>query len=422
MDKNTAPVAPEEKTESYADIKKIIQENKERKRKRDAKRMRKTIIIPSAIITTVVVCYLLVAFSNIPFISYWRGIWIETAMTTKSHQWLATALFPESVVRDVMANFTTNSGVVGGADGLKDNTPETAPTVPKPEEPVNTDPLDQQNLVVGGKDYAGNTVLVNDIEEGIVISEIIGNGYRGQILFVDDPSRVFIGHTVYKDNIGMRILDMMDEYGAVAGTNASGFYDSEGEGLGGSVVGLSASNGEFWGEYDASFASMVLTTDNKLVVGNIGDWGQYNIRDGMQFYPVLIADGVKQVKGSGGYGLQPRTAVGQRADGAICFLVIDGRNPTWSIGCTVGDLADILESYNIINAACCDGGASCCIAYDGKLTTKNCSLNPTIGRLLPNAFLVRSKTAESNGETTEETTVTTAPETTPETTPTTTLP
>lgn len=45
-----------------------------------------------------------------------------------------------------------------------------------------------------------------------------------------------------------------------------------------------------------------------------------------QFSPVLIADGVKQVSGSAGYGLQPRTAIGQRADGVIALLVIDGRD------------------------------------------------------------------------------------------------
>ena len=75
----------------------------------------------------------------------------------------------------------------------------------------------------------------------------------------------------------------------------------------------------------------------------------------------------------------------------IAFLVIDVRDPTWSIGCTVGDLADILEDYQMINASCCDGGASSCIAYNGKLTTKNCSWNPEVGRILPNAFMVRSK-------------------------------
>ncbi len=368
----------------------------EEEAKKKKKRLIKAIVIPSSVVAALVACYLVIAFSSIPFIAYWRTIWIETAMTTGTKQWLATAFFPESVINEVMKDFTTRTDVVGGGDALKPKDEDTTATDSETDAPAETDedpdPLGQNTLNVGDKDYAGNTVLVNDKEEGLVISEIIGDGYRGQIMLIDDPARVFVGTTVYKGDEGMRILDMMEVYGAVAGTNASGFRDPGGEGMGGEVAGLTMSNGVTWGKYNPNRSSMVLTTDNKLVVGNVGgDWENYNIRDGMQFYPVLIADGERQVSGSSGYGLQPRTAVGQREDGVICFLVIDGRDPTWSMGCTVGDMADILESYGIINAACCDGGASSCLAYGGELTTKNCSQNPTIGRLLPNAFMVRSK-------------------------------
>lgn len=365
--------------------------------KKKKKRLIKAIVIPSSIVAFLAAAYLVVAFSNIPFIAYWRTIWIETAMTTGTKQWLATAFFPESVVNDVMKDFKTNTDVVGGGDALRpkdeDTTSQSEETTNTPDSPdAPADPLCQNTLNVGDKDYAGNTVLVNDKEEGLVISEIIGNGFRGQIMLIDDPARVFIGTTVYKGSEGMRILDMMEVYGAVAGTNASGFRDPGGEGMGGEVAGLTMSNGKTWGKYNPNRSSMVITTDNKLVVGNVGGgWEEKNIRDGMQFYPVLIADGERQVSGSGGYGLQPRTAVGQREDGVMCFLIIDGRNPGWSMGCTVGDMADILESYGIINAACCDGGASSALAYGGELTTKNCSQNPSIGRLLPNAFMVRSK-------------------------------
>ena len=75
----------------------------------------------------------------------------------------------------------------------------------------------------------------------------------------------------------------------------------------------------------------------------------------------------------------------------IAFLVIDGRQPTWSIGCTMGDLVEILLRYDIMNAACCDGGSSCVLAYRGEVINRNTSKNPTLGRRLPNAFLVAPK-------------------------------
>ena len=215
-----------------------------------------------------------------------------------------------------------------------------------------------------------------------------------KIMLIDDPARVWVG--TIPDNLkgieGLRIKDMLKYHDAVAGINASGFNDPLENGLGGSPVGMCCSNGQYWGSYVNYYGSIVLTTSDKLVVGKIDIWDKYNIRDGIQFGPVLIANGETKVSGSAGYGIHPRTAIGQREDGVIAFLVIDGRSAI-SVGCTVGELAVILQKYNIVNAACCDGGASSLIAYNGEIITNNSSYNPSYGRLLPNAFLVKHKAA-----------------------------
>lgn len=339
--------------------------------------------------------YAVIVYSNNDFIAYWRTVWIETAMTTKSHLWLAEWFFPAEVIDSVMGNQNPTEDVVGGLDNLivldgsagYEDMPDYEEDIPRVD-----DILGQKKLKVGDKDYAGNTVLINDIEEGLVVSEIVGPNYKGQIMLIDDPSRVYIGMTQYPGITGMRILEMMEHYDAVAAVNASGFQDPNENGNGGEVVGMSLSQGQYWGEYAWYYGSIVLTNENKLVVGNIRNWDSYgNIRDGMQFSPVLIADGKKQVSGTSGYGIQPRTAVGQREDGVIVFLVIDGRDITHSIGCTVDDLAEELLKYGVINASSCDGGATTALAYKGKVLNKNCSLHPDLGRILPNAFMVRSK-------------------------------
>ncbi len=347
--------------------------------------------------------YAVIVYSNIPFIQYWRTIWIETAMSTKSHLWLAEWFFPEEIVNDVVGNKNSTNDVVGGGDSLvimegSAGYEDTHIKDGKDENQKNKDPLGQKDLSVGGLDKAGNTVLINDIEEGLVVSEIVGPSYKGQIMLIDDPSRVYIGMTQYPGVTGMRILDMMEHYGAVAGVNASGFQDPNENGNGGEVVGMSVSQGKYWGSYAWYYGSILITQENRLVVGNIVNWEQYgNIRDGMQFSPVLIADGKKQVNGSAGYGIQPRTAVGQTEDGIIAFLVVDGRNVAHSIGCTVDDMAEHLLDYGVINASSCDGGATTALAYKGKVLNKNCSLHPSLGRILPNAFLVKPK-AEASAE------------------------
>ena len=377
---------------------------------------KKYITIPICAVIVLVLSYPFLIFSNIPFIAYWRTIYIETAMTTADHQWLATAFIPKSVIDDVMSKKTDTSDVIGGSEHLTETTepsettdslddttaPETTDDVETtaPETDSETDVIDpddilgQANLKVGDKDYAGYTVSVNDIKQGIVISDISGQGYRGKVMLIDDPSRVYLGTTTMKGVEGLRIRAMMEEYGAIAGINASGFADPHESGTGGDINGLAYSDGEDWGEEVSYYGSILITEDDKLVVGNVRDWKNYEIRAGIQFGPVLIADGEAQIEGSGGYGIQPRTAIGQREDGVIVFLVVDGRNPTWSLGCTMGDLIEILQKYGVVNAACCDGGTSSVLAYNGEVINKNSSLNPDYGRSLPNAFLVAPKESE----------------------------
>lgn len=389
-DTNGVPFEEETVAIKHKNKKKLTPRDKREKRLRNRTRVLTVLL---CIFFSVSILYTFIVYTNIPFIKYWRTMWIETAMTTKSHLWLAEWFFPKDIIDEVvqLRKEEEHKDVVGGIENLEK--PEDKPQ----EKPVIDDILGQNNLFVGGKDYAGNTVLINDIEEGLFVSEIVGPSYKGQIMLIDDPSRVYVGMTQYPGVTGMRILDMMDHYGAVAGVNASGFKDPEENGNGGEVVGMSVSQGKYWGDYVYHYGSIVLTNENKLVVGNVYNWNEYgNVRDGMQFSPVLIADGEKKVSGSSGYGIQPRTAVGQREDGVIAFLVIDGRNMTHSIGCTVDDMANELLKYGIINASSCDGGATTALAYRGRVLNKNCSLNPTLGRILPNAFLVRPKAEMEN--------------------------
>ena len=51
--------------------------------------------------------YVFLVYSNIPFIEKWRTIYIETAMGTMTHQWLATAFLPGDVIDSVMTDRTS---------------------------------------------------------------------------------------------------------------------------------------------------------------------------------------------------------------------------------------------------------------------------------------------------------------------------
>ena len=78
--------------------------------------------MPLIVIASLTLVYSVLVFSPIPFIAYWRGIWIETAMTTADHQWLATAFIPKGVIDKVMNGKKDTSDVIGGKDFLDETT------------------------------------------------------------------------------------------------------------------------------------------------------------------------------------------------------------------------------------------------------------------------------------------------------------
>jgi len=111
-----------------------------------------------------------------------------------------------------------------------------------------------------------------------------------------------------------------------------------------------------------------------------------NLREVVAFGPNLIVDGKSVVKGDGGWGIAPRTAIGQMADGTVIFVVIDGRQPTWSIGATLRDLMHVFEDYHAVNAVNLDGGSSSELVYNGKVMNRLWNIFGE--RYIPTAFVV----------------------------------
>ena len=106
---------------------------------------------------------------------------------------------------------------------------------------------------------------------------------------------------------------------------------------------------------------------------------------------MLVYDGIKAVEGSAGWGISPRSAIGQTKDGQVLLLVVDGRQPGYSIGCTMGDLADIMLRYDAYQACNLDGGSSSIMYYNGRKITKPSSGDKENGRYLPDAFTVAAR-------------------------------
>jgi exopolysaccharide biosynthesis protein len=228
------------------------------------------------------------------------------------------------------------------------------------------------------------------LSEGIWLVDITGPNYRGVLMIVEDPTRVFVGTPEHLGDSGSTLEEMVAYYDAIAGINAGGFYDPGGTGNGGIPDGIVIANGELaWGH--PGTVSNVIGFDGTgiLHVGTMSaqEALDRDIRWACTFTPSLIINGQPEHSWQVTDGsVNPRTAIGQRADGAVLLLVIDGRHIS-SIGATYEDLIRILLEYGAINASNLDGGSSSKMIYEGEALNENASVIGSRG--LPTSFLVR---------------------------------
>ena len=238
--------------------------------------------------------------------------------------------------------------------------------------------------------------LIDEDGDGIIVEEVKGEGYSGYMMIVLDPSRVIVGSDPdYFGDCGFTVEEMVQRFDAVAGTNAGGFYDPDGKGNGSIPDTMVVFEGKVYCAGNGIRKGFVGIDSNHIlhVATRIteAEIKEKDIRYGVCFGPVLIVNGEPCELDSG--GVNPRTAIGQRSDGAILMLVIDGRQVI-SMGATMHDLVDIMMDYGAVNACNLDGGSSTLMWYDGDYVN-NCA--SVIGiRPVPTAILVL-KEGDGNG-------------------------
>ncbi|HIR32518.1 MAG TPA: phosphodiester glycosidase family protein [Candidatus Faecousia faecavium] len=248
--------------------------------------------------------------------------------------------------------------------------------------------------------------------DGIRIESYSGDTYNAHIMIVKDPSQVYMGISTEKFSTsipGKRLNAVIEEEGALAAINAGAFNDdgTASASVGSCPLGLVMSGGKcVWtsGKQPGLEGFAGFNTDNILVVSKTNlsqsEAEQLNIRDGCCFGPALIING--EINGeayNSNSGLNPRTAIGQRADGAVIFVCIDGRQ-TSSMGGTYADIIDIMVEYGAVNACNMDGGSSSIMYYRdtygrygeaGQVQMiNNYSLLQSQPRRMPNYWLVRA--------------------------------
>ena len=217
-----------------------------------------------------------------------------------------------------------------------------------------------------------------DAVDGMIYKTYSGSSYKAYILIVKDPSRLYVGTSsdFQSENIaGDRIFEIVEREGAVAAINAGEYWDINGQGTGGAPIGLTYSKGNcVWDDgAQRTFIGFdkdhVLHAYNSMTKTKADDLG---IRDAVSFQTgnVLITNDDENVTlyyAESNVGMAQRTAIAQRADGAVILVVTDGRTAS-CLGATRNDIIDLLASEGAVVAGMLDGGSSAMMYYEDYYT------------------------------------------------------
>lgn len=246
-----------------------------------------------------------------------------------------------------------------------------------------------ENTEGGTQGYVDAYGHVDDDGDGIILEDVKGEGYYGYMMIVLDPTRMGIATPDKFGDVGITVEQMALKYDAAAALNGGGFSDPNGQGEGGIPLGMTVIDGRIMYEEAGPNYGFVGFDDNYILhTGNMTpqDAKDCNIQFGVCYGPVLITNGVMADPDTLPSGLNPRSAIGQRSDGAVLMLVIDGRRAT-SLGASYQDLVDIMMRYGAVNACNLDGGSSALLWYNGEYVNNKASV---IGvRPIPTGFIVK---------------------------------
>ncbi len=250
---------------------------------------------------------------------------------------------------------------------------------------------------------------IDEDGDGIIVCKIAGSNFLATMLIVKDPSRVTL-ESYYNDHKAGAPLDkIVSEYGGVAGINGGLYHQNE---TGGRPYGVTVSNGVIQTNKPQESAGLVLiamTYDNILVIEDVSKLDEAGveklvkdkkIRDGCcfqeeskdsnnHFVQLMINGHERELNGSGS-GRNPRTAIGQRADGSILLLVTSGRGAEGHLGASASDLIGIMSEYGAVNAANLDGGSSSSMVLNGEYLMESVTFRKAnTSWNLPVAFVVK---------------------------------
>ena len=299
-----------------------------------------------------------------------RDLFVTTAMSTMTKKYLANVLYSTETIQEILStNVTIEPNEVMDSSAI---------SIGQIEEPTMYSSVYEEQVLKRGEG--------EDLYKIVRIDE---NGYEGYAVFVYDPTKITVATTKHLGSTGGEfVTDIARRANAKIAVNGGGFNNS-GQPSGyvykdGKII-WARNRGNKWAGGTIGFSKegvMILTksTGKKAL-----EEGVYH---GVDFGPFLIVNGKSaEVSGNGGWGVHPRTIIGQRKDGIVVILVIDGRSRA-SMGIDLNTAIEIMERYDVYNAANLDGGSSTTLVVNNKIINNPTSSTASGQRYLPVALVV----------------------------------
>ena len=338
-----------------------------------------------------------------------RNMYIETALSTLSHRWLATALIPGDVVQEVWEGLEDSRNAQLGQNSAGWETEETTgkrgfyELFPELEEsavrawaPISGEELEKLYVNHSGLDEVGldlytrqgDQVLAIDAKNGILAVRIREELFRGVLILAKYPDRLSCAAAENWGIEGQTAGQIAAAHGALVAMTASGFRDSEKEGT--AQTGAAMCGGVPYGEHlKPGYKRIELRGDDRLYVVDAPDEFHPDCTDASEWSPALIVDGQTVVTKEDHYNARnPRCCLGQTADGTVLMLCIEGRYLD-SLGATAPECAEVLARYGAYQAMNLDGGTSAILWYDGRYITRCSDPDRPEGRPLPNCWIYK---------------------------------
>lgn len=316
--------------------------------KTKTKKKKKRKLLKIVILFFILLLVFLFLFFKTPLFQKWKELWVQTAMTTMNHQYLAKWFLSDEEIEEIMKKLAVENNENSDSNGIQ----------------------------------------IRNNKNNIKVEKITGKGYVGYVMIVPNASKVKLVDG-RKSGRGSKLSEIVKENKAVGGTNAGGFADPNGVGAGNVLCDAVIMDKKMiYGNKNTRYSLIGLDASSKLVLGkyNYQEAIKAGITSAVEFGPFIIVNGKDQIKNANSGGIQPRMAIGQKKDGTFIFVAIDGRQPGYSLGTNLLELQNIFKKYGAYNAANLDGGSSATMYYDGKVVNKTST--PMGERYLPNAFII----------------------------------